>query len=100
MRKKNNNTITMADKLLKRIEDVIGQTNDNIVNIPLGMSEREYAPEVQKRLEEGYHYECEVKRFIDWQNGVYTILAVHLDGATRLVIPDAPPMVKDGQIGT
>lgn len=90
----------MADQLLKRVEEQIQDANGaNIVNVPLSNSEKKHVAEVQQRLEEGYHYECQVKSFVDWKEGVYTVFAVSLDGATRLVLPDSGPTVNQGMIG-
>ena len=90
----------MADQLLKRVQEQIQDARGaNIVNIPLNDSERKHVAEVQRRLEEGYHYECQVKSFVDWKEGAYTTLAVSLDGATHLVLPDSGPTVNQGMIG-
>ena len=92
----------MADQLLERVEEQIQDANGvNIVNISLSTSEKKHVAEVQQRLEKGYHYECQVKVFVDWRKGNYTVLQVYLDEATHLVIPETPPTVKEsGMIGS
>lgn len=90
----------MADQLLERVEEQIQNAHGaNIVNIPLSNSEKKHVAEVQQRLKEGYRYECQVKSFVDWKEGAYTVLAVSLDGATHLVLSDGGPTVKQGMIG-
>lgn len=91
----------MANQLLKRIEEQI-ETADgaNIINITLSAKEKKHVQEVRQRLEDGYHYECLVRSFNDWQKGDYTVLSVHLDGATRLVLADSGPTIKGGMIGS
>lgn len=89
------------DQLLERIEGLIEIADGaNIVNVTLSKKEKQYIQEVQKRLEDGYHYESLMQTFTDWQTGDYTVLSVYLDGATRLVLADSAPTIKGGMIGS
>lgn len=90
----------MADQLLEHIEERIRDTGGiNIINIRLNNSDRKHVTEVQKRLEEGYRYECQVKTFVDWKEGSYSVLMISLDGASRLILPNKGPTPTDGMIG-